>query len=558
MAANFPRPDGRPETLDEMRRLLREDETRSRELVGDVPMPYPPPDDPTVPTTGGEVSRDGRGGLRATDLHITGRGPTAVSAPIGRPQDDATEEDLSYLVAPLEKASAEPEVPPIPEWLAPPETASASPSGPRDFAPEFADAERAGDDSRLAARLVTAGSMFNRALTGADDVAKFQKLEGDADREVAAALARVKAKQATEKDRQLLDRWLAEQETKRQQFASTQAGTQARLAEQIAGNAARDRDAAARRDLDERRLAETERHNRAVENRPASSGRGGASYLETQNENIRERNVDLTMLPKLGVTADKFAGSHQAIKTIESLAPNLTFGVVPPDYQMGDWERVKSATQFGKRFNEAEATQIRTAVQRLIALIRHQTFGAALTEHEQANANDMFSESLMAGPEAQAAALQIFRQELGRRILTSQAHVAMAAPEKFKKWAAMTGVSFLDPVYRDVVPADVLQELGADEGGPSAAPTTPAPEPRPGDYDLSMSPEQLAEANGVSVEEATAAQDSLRNGREAKAAENKSLPSTPAPGPEWRPFRSKSTGKLGWYNTATREKRMDP
>lgn len=236
-----------------------------------------------------------------------------------------------------------------------------------------------------------------------------------------------------------------------------------------------------------------------------------------------------TQAKDLGTRAAKYAEIQSTFEGIDRLAPGLIFGKVPPGYAYDGVEKLKADVLGGKfgapgRFTETETATIRNHISQMKDLVARLRTGAAITEDEQRQYNDLFGQVAFAPPPVQAAALDMFRNSIGAKFKADVAGY-MTDPnlrQVFDTYSQAGGASPLADVWtrgsESALPEtsggfdDILGEF---DQGVGAAPTSPAPSAPPsrpapaarritvsnGSETLKIDPADLAEAEaeGFSV-----------------------------------------------------------
>lgn len=190
-------------------------------------------------------------------------------------------------------------------------------------------------------------------------------------------------------------------------------------------------------------LDETKRHNRATE------GLGDAR-LEL-GDSIGGRHINNALIG-MGNKVANVAPIIQTLQRIESVAPGYTRGLVPPGAATSDWERFKTKARVGKRFTSEQALALQQGVAFLAQEVRHGMYGAALSPYEREDFSKIFDDSLRAGPEVQAIAVDLFRQNTGAKLRSLQS-VFGSRPQfqaPFDAWRAESGdLSYRNPVFEN-------------------------------------------------------------------------------------------------------------
>jgi hypothetical protein len=469
--ANFPKPDGRPETLDEMRRLLKEDEDARRQLTGDVAMPYPPhpaaaptayppEDDPTLNAEGGDyVGKKGKT-LNFSPVKLTGRSedlsdlvePLVPTAPAPKPEQ---REDLSVFVEPLvpqENAKAASEI------------SSAPPADDtRDYNRDLADAQGDASKQRLMRQLLTSGSMFDRALTGVDDVKQFQAAEANAETPVTEALQRIQQGRATDADRRALEKFAYEKQFNKAKLDADATQSKAKLdadtartkaeadraAAQDAATAAF-RDAQAKHEADA--LSETTRHNKAMEARP-TGGLGGAASGNPNDptSSIAGRN-SLARGDKLGQNTAKMSEVFQGLQNIDKLAPGITDGQMPKEfegaYSAGDRLAMKLPFGIGTNAVTPATAQFNNALKQFQDLIMRARTGAVVNENEAKQYEDLLASQVASDPKLLPQVLKSFKQLMYRKMKDQQ--VPFAGGGVLDEYEKNGGTTYRNPFFKSV------------------------------------------------------------------------------------------------------------
>ncbi len=189
---------------------------------------------------------------------------------------------------------------------------------------------------------------------------------------------------------------------------------------------------------------ESERHNRRQEDidsykalhPSAAISAGGAADRETF------KRVD-----KLAAITGKFAEYNAAFDQIEKLAPGFTQGKVPGQFPLTDAQRfLIDKVPFGERVAKPEAIELRKSIMNALDTVQRDKSGAVLNPSETVFYQKELSDSLQAGPEAQALALKRLRETVERkqRDMTAsyRAGTGPQSPMDIYQGAGGTGADF--------------------------------------------------------------------------------------------------------------------
>jgi hypothetical protein len=164
---------------------------------------------------------------------------------------------------------------------------------------------------------------------------------------------------------------------------------------------------------------------------------------------------------------------------LEQLAPGLVMGKVPQNIENWDQEQFTGEVlrKFGgRRLANNQVEAINQTVNDIAQQLRHDRYGAALTPQEAENWLRVFDTSFRSGPEAQAIALNAFRQNLGARVDSKLAYGRAFEPEKLNQYLNEFGMSAGLPLFtHDLNPLGEVRTYPNRELAPSSPTNTPAP-----------------------------------------------------------------------------------
>jgi hypothetical protein len=508
--ASFPKPDGKRETLDEMRRLLRDDEDQRRELVGDMSEYVSPL---VGPESEGVLYREGKNSYAATPINITGHvedEPETDSAaedpePIGRPQEDAPAAPIGR---PQEDA---PDTDSLAPAAAPDVDLETYGTPAPDHSSDLVTAQGDASKQRLLREMLTAGSMVVRGVTGSDSVDDFRRDEALAERPIQDALARIKLGKDDEADRRAFAQWNYERTRREQEFGAKQAGDQARLARDLDADGERLRANGARERMDADRLKETERHNRAMEARPV----GMPPWLQAASpvrSPVDERAAD-ARLDSLAKDTAKVSNIVQALQNIDQIVPGITDGATPPEYaKFGDTETrlkgwVEDKLGASGQITGPEVANFRRAVDQFKDLVARERTGAVINPGELMHYERLISNGALADPQVFAKAMKQFKALVYSKLHERQSAAGTGRNPVLERYESVGGMTYRNPFFKSVArpegPAarestnsvDVSSSAPAlptdipvrePSGAPAPAPKPAAPKPSAGKRRLTM------------------------------------------------------------------------
>ena len=269
------------------------------------------------------------------------------------------------------------------------------------------------------------------------------------------------------------------------------------LAERVRGMTKEQVDSLAKGQLDFRKQAELERHNAATE------GQAAAGLAETQQNNALQGKIGVhnalnkpmivgmqsglidnrkgvDIVKDMQKTLQPLTPAIGAFQRIAKMAgPSLVKGVVPADMEFADgnigtFNQIVASFRGARRFAPAEALALKQAVTTLSNDLMRIQAGANLTPQEITMWRQVFPSIIEGGPEAQAVALDYFRQRLGGQIRNAQSLAASYEPAipHFNNWAKISGVRFDDPLWSDdsLVATPQTAEAKAAANAPASSP----------------------------------------------------------------------------------------
>lgn len=198
--------------------------------------------------------------------------------------------------------------------------------------------------------------------------------------------------------------------------------------------------------------------------------------LAARGQKLVQNRWDAGMIEKLGEKSAKYAGLTQTMKKIDQLAPGIMQGKVPEGYALDDWQRFLTdvvPAGGGKRFANTDAIKLQGAYDLMQDLIVRMRTGAVINDQEFASYKKALNAAWAAGPQAFAAVLPLYRQEIGARLGAVQAPYYLNNPEAFNEWAKEARmVSYRDPLFADLADEDAPVLGGG--GGADATEVDPA------------------------------------------------------------------------------------
>jgi hypothetical protein len=457
----FPSADGRVSTLNDMQRLLKEDEDKRRALTGDF-VAYPPPDSPQVPSRGGDFAgKDPNGTMRFNPLEIDGHAPAAEGGESpSKLSGEDDREDLSRFVEPL----VAPKKPVVSDAPSAPPLVNAPDD--RDYEGELARAQEAAGRNRFASGLLTAGAIFNRGMTGVNDVGLFQKAEAEGEAPVEDALARIKQGRATDADRRALERFIYEQTRDQANLKAREAAAKATADRAAAQDQANATYRQSTLDQNKARLDEETRHNKAMEARPVGGLFGSMNPDAITATDIRN---SYGRRDKLAAVTAKASEVVQGLKNIDQLIPGVTDGQgadkLKSVYSLGDRAALKLPGGIGTQMVSSDTKSFDNALKQFKDLIARARTGAVINESEAKQYEDLLAAQVASDPGMLPGVLKSFKQLMYRKLKDSQTNYDGDKINVLKEYEDRGGTTFHNPFFDSV--------RDTDEGAGGEAPPVP-------------------------------------------------------------------------------------
>lgn len=187
----------------------------------------------------------------------------------------------------------------------------------------------------------------------------------------------------------------------------------------------------------------------------------------------------------------QLAGYSKAINDLVPLTANLQeIDNIQPGLIRGKADGLTSANWFemkakgalpkglGTQLEPAQESKLRSATLLLAQRYVRPMAGANFTESEQAQFAKILNDALLAGPEAQAAAIDLIRRETHRKLVEKESayRTIVSDPAVWKAYQTIGGLTSNDPVFSDLK-GNVGEQVGPARGAPQAHRQAPAPRP---------------------------------------------------------------------------------
>lgn len=213
-----------------------------------------------------------------------------------------------------------------------------------------------------------------------------------------------------------------------------------------------------------------------------------------------------------------------ALEEVEQIAPGLTRGVVAQDVgeHLGVTAKVLAQLPagLGRRFTPVDAQKLQTAIGIVKQYFMRPLAGANLTPQEAEEFKKILNTEVLNRPEAQAAALDVLRRVIGRKLKRAEGtyRTVVQDPDMWTIYKSNGGLAYsgnplwsdmdsdqpaaLAPVPKPMPTAVPVQEPAGMPTPPAAAPVAPrpvAPSPAPGPVPTksSLPPGEYKDRNGV-------------------------------------------------------------
>lgn len=191
--------------------------------------------------------------------------------------------------------------------------------------------------------------------------------------------------------------------------------------------------------------------NQALTNENADLSRA----LAEKNSNRVQKRFEMGDLNKLGEISEPFAGLQSSLREIDRLAPGILHGKVPDNFSLSAPETVLNAlgkytAGLTKRAMDPKSVALAGAVHNFMDQLIRLRSGKAITDQEYADYKNMLNTAALAGGDAMAQVLPMFRRELHNRMRARQASFYLNNPEAFDEWAKETGaLTYKDPLFQE-------------------------------------------------------------------------------------------------------------